>query len=413
MVVPSTWMRSKLSTRGDQRVPAGHQQPQVGVARSRPPDAAHTGGPERGPRRRTACPGPGPLPLTNDKPHQQRADQPRPAGHGQGVHPARLEARLLQGQRDHRLDGLDVPAGGDLRHHPVVGAVQLLLGGHDAAEDPAPVLHDRGGALVAGGLHAQHRSWPAPAFRGQDAGSHQLHPLARQLREQAPASSPASSTFCTCPMSTALPRACAMRTPCLRASVDVRGGVLVVQEHVALQQAHSQLRPARSGPRVSAVVLLSRKNSPRPRRKPSTTPMTRRSAVAREPMWLFSAHRLREAARGFRSSSSSISRSLWLVSTAPGPGFVPPEGSMGRCTSSSLPAAAISRAGFPLCGRSGSTEKARGYGSVRNALRPGQAVAHVVDDDGHAGCPAPSGRAARPATGGSGSEGQGSFSGTG
>ncbi len=61
------------------------------------------------------------------------------------------------GQRllDHRNDRFQVLAGGQLRNHAAVGAVDRDLGGHDAGEQPRGAVVDGGGGLVAGALDAE------------------------------------------------------------------------------------------------------------------------------------------------------------------------------------------------------------------------------------------------------------------
>ena len=95
-------------------------------------------------------------PLGEVHPHQQRADEPRGVGDGDGVHLGELFAAPLQGLLHHGHNGLAVAAGGDFRHHAAVDFVLLHLGGHHRGEDFPPVLHQGGGGLVAGAFNAQY-----------------------------------------------------------------------------------------------------------------------------------------------------------------------------------------------------------------------------------------------------------------
>ncbi len=64
--------------------------------------------------------------------------------------PDRFERLVDDGQ-----DPLDVRPRGDLRHDAAEAAVQLVLGGHDAAENLQGVGDDRRGRFVAGGLQEE------------------------------------------------------------------------------------------------------------------------------------------------------------------------------------------------------------------------------------------------------------------
>jgi len=71
---------------------------------------------------------------------EQRSDQPRPRGDGD-----RFD---LVGQHllDHRRDQLEMPARGDLGHHPAEARVQLILGRDDPLATISPLLsNERGG----------------------------------------------------------------------------------------------------------------------------------------------------------------------------------------------------------------------------------------------------------------------------
>ena len=113
---------------------------------------------------------------------------------------------------------------------------------------------------------------------------------------------------------------------------------------------------AASSATVVSVVRLSTKKSPRLASTPETTRMTRASAVAAEPMWLFT-----PTAPGTESRSESrvaaISSSDWARKTTPGPGRTPgkPRGSMGRWSRTSLPDFCSRRAVSPLAASAGRT----------------------------------------------------------
>jgi hypothetical protein len=85
---------------------------------------------------------------------QQGTDESRSLGHGDRVDPGESHPGVGTRFFDDREDRLDVLAGGKLRDNPPVLSVQRYLGGDDAGEDLAAVLHDRGGGFIAGGLNA-------------------------------------------------------------------------------------------------------------------------------------------------------------------------------------------------------------------------------------------------------------------
>ena len=60
-------------------------------------------------------------------PHQQRTDQARRIGDGDGVHVGKTCPRVPQGLLHHAVDALHVAAGGDLRHHAAVNGVHIHL----------------------------------------------------------------------------------------------------------------------------------------------------------------------------------------------------------------------------------------------------------------------------------------------
>ena len=87
-------------------------------------------------------------------PHQQGPDEPRGVGDGDAVQVGEGLAALGQSLPHHPGDGLAVAAGGNLRHHAAVDLVFLHLRGDHRGEDLPPVLHHRGGGLVARAFNA-------------------------------------------------------------------------------------------------------------------------------------------------------------------------------------------------------------------------------------------------------------------
>ena len=95
--------------------------------------------------------------LRHVDPHQQRADQPRPAGHRHGVEVVPADLGLLHGGADGGHDPAQLLSRGDLRHDPTGRGVQGDLGRDLVRSDPAPSAHHRHAGLVAAGLDGQHR----------------------------------------------------------------------------------------------------------------------------------------------------------------------------------------------------------------------------------------------------------------
>jgi hypothetical protein len=93
--------------------------------------------------------------LGKVQPHEHRADETRRVGRGHGVDVFFLDARLLERLIGQRGDGLDVLARRDLRHDAAVERVQVGLRRDGVGEDFAPVLDDRDGGFVAGGLESE------------------------------------------------------------------------------------------------------------------------------------------------------------------------------------------------------------------------------------------------------------------
>ena len=73
-----------------------------------------------------------------------------------------LDARFDERLGDHRRDELHVGAARHLGHHAAEARVEVDLARHDRRVDEAPVLHDRGGGLVARRLDAEHEGHAAP-----------------------------------------------------------------------------------------------------------------------------------------------------------------------------------------------------------------------------------------------------------
>ena len=94
-------------------------------------------------------------PFGGVHPDHQRAGQAWAARHGNRIHVPQIQMRLLERRLDDRVDRADVLARGHLRENPAELGVQIHLGGHRIRQDQAPVLDDRGGGLIAGGLDPQ------------------------------------------------------------------------------------------------------------------------------------------------------------------------------------------------------------------------------------------------------------------
>ena len=149
--------------------------------------------------------------LRHLHPDQQRADQPRAAGHGDAGQIAQLAAGATERFVRHRQRALQVVARGELRHHAPILRVEGGLGVHHVREDPAagalarrPVhLHHRGGGLVTARLQAQHAHGSclrgfscvrdAKARRPSAAGGSYLDRFATMARTS-PANSPWGSS---------------------------------------------------------------------------------------------------------------------------------------------------------------------------------------------------------------------------
>ena len=89
------------------------------------------------------------------QPHEHRADETRRIGRGHSVNVLFTDARFLERLIGQRGDGLDVLARRDLRHDAAVERVQVGLRRDGVGENFAPVLDDRDGGLVAGGLESE------------------------------------------------------------------------------------------------------------------------------------------------------------------------------------------------------------------------------------------------------------------
>src|SRR5680860_422682 len=69
--------------------------------------------------------------LAVAEPDEQRSDEPRPAGGGDGVEVAKLESGRCQGVFDGGVDYIEVLAAGPLRHYATELGVQRRLAPHD------------------------------------------------------------------------------------------------------------------------------------------------------------------------------------------------------------------------------------------------------------------------------------------
>ena len=88
---------------------------------------------------------------------QQRADQARSGGHGDGVRSPPADAGLVERPLDDGRDRLDVGAAGQLGHDPAEGGVQVDLAGHHRRAHRQRVVDDGRRRLVAGRLDGQQR----------------------------------------------------------------------------------------------------------------------------------------------------------------------------------------------------------------------------------------------------------------
>ena len=117
------------------------------------------------------------------------------------------------------------------------------------------------------------------------------------------------------------------------------------------------IRRASASPSEAAVVRESMKYIPGGS-APRTADITRRSAVAREPMWLFTPRACGTAAT-FARVAAAIWPSVMFVNTAPGPGETrgKSSGSIGRWQRTSKPRALSSFANVAALRLFGRTEK--------------------------------------------------------
>ena len=84
--------------------------------------------------------------------HQHRADEPRRKGDGDAVQVCGGQLCLVQRGLYRGADVLDVAATGNFRHNAAVERLFCHAGGYHVADELSPVLHHRGGGLVAGAL---------------------------------------------------------------------------------------------------------------------------------------------------------------------------------------------------------------------------------------------------------------------
>ena len=88
-------------------------------------------------------------------PHQHRPDQPGGIGHRHRVQILPGQSHVQQRLIRQGVNGLDVLAGGNLRHHAAIEPVQVHLRG-DAVRQHLPSVPDDGhGGFVAGGFHSE------------------------------------------------------------------------------------------------------------------------------------------------------------------------------------------------------------------------------------------------------------------
>ena len=123
--------------------------------------------------------------LCRRQAHDQAANQARPRGDGDPVQGGKRQARIRHGPGDDHVEGLDVGARGDLRHHAAERRMLVDLREHDVGEDSAaprrrPAVggrhigpfHHRGPGFIAGRLDAEHNHsslYPATVRMEQSA----------------------------------------------------------------------------------------------------------------------------------------------------------------------------------------------------------------------------------------------------
>ena len=94
--------------------------------------------------------------------HHHAADQPRPAGRGDGVEIGQPDTRFVERLGDQPVDALEMRPRGDLRHHaaetPMLGELAVDCIGQNPADRLGPGLaFDHGdGGLVTARFDAQH-----------------------------------------------------------------------------------------------------------------------------------------------------------------------------------------------------------------------------------------------------------------
>ena len=92
--------------------------------------------------------------LGEGEPHEQRADQPRAVGDGDGVEFAGGNARLGEGALHRRADGVGMGAGGDFGNDAAVLCL-LRRGGQDGVGEQAAAADDRRARFVARAFDAE------------------------------------------------------------------------------------------------------------------------------------------------------------------------------------------------------------------------------------------------------------------
>ena len=165
--------------RGEQRVPARHQQGgerkpgRVRLEHRREQVAFHMMDADRRhvPGQRQAPP--------DGRAHEQRPGQARAGGVGHPAHLLRPGRGLVHDQLEQRQGLADVIAGRQLRHHPAVGGVQIHLRIKPMRQQ-APVRVEQGHAgVVAGGLQ------PEDAHTVDFTGLTERIPLSRKREREA------------------------------------------------------------------------------------------------------------------------------------------------------------------------------------------------------------------------------------
>ena len=94
--------------------------------------------------------------LSAGRTDQQRADQARTGGVGDGIDVGGHAVGLGQYLADQRQHALDVVTGGELRHHPAVDAVQVDLAEQRIGQQAALAVIKGDAGFIAGCFQSQY-----------------------------------------------------------------------------------------------------------------------------------------------------------------------------------------------------------------------------------------------------------------